>query len=280
MLYEAYALVTAVTNALGVVLIAKGMKGSTPVVAAFYSVTVQAGVLTAIILTRLAPVDLSAVGFFAMSGLLALGLGRLLNFAAMRGMGVARTSALIGSNPVLTTMLSIAILSERPTASTIMGAFTVAAGVALISGAGGFRIERAFFIGLTSALCYSLSNIAGKAGLNIQPDPFLSAQVGAAVGLLFYVIYFTATRQFGGLRVSRLSLQCFAATGLISSVGWLTMMKALEQGAVSVVTTIVFSYPLISLIFTRLLIREEELKMRTVAGSILVVLGVVVVILL
>ena len=52
------------------------------------------------------------------------------------------------------------------------------------------------------------------------------------------------------------------------------------RGAVSTITTIMFSYTLISLVLTRLLIREEELTMRTVAGSVLVVVGVAAVILL
>ncbi len=278
MLSEALALVTALTNALGVVLIARGMRGSAPTVAAFYSVAVQAALLTALLLTRLPPLDLYAVGLFALSGLLALGLGRLLNFQAMKGMGVARTSALVGSNPVITTALSMALLGEQPTASTILGTLTVASGVALISGARGFTVDKPFLIGLASALSYSLSNIAGKAGLIAQPDPFLSAQAGAAAGLLFYVLYFAASRQ--SLRVGRESLGYFAATGVLSSAGWLAMMKALELGAVSTVTTIVFSYPLISLVLARLLIREEELTMRTLAGSVLVVVGVAAVILL
>src|SRR4030042_800578 len=150
MLPEALALVTALTNALGVVLIAKGMRGAAPTVAAFYSVAVQAAILTALLLTRLPPLDPYAVGLFALSGLLALGLGRLLNFQAMKGIGVARTSALVGSNPVITTALSMIILAERPTATTILGALTVASGVALISGAQGFTGDRLFLFGLRS----------------------------------------------------------------------------------------------------------------------------------
>jgi drug/metabolite transporter (DMT)-like permease len=58
------------------------------------------------------------------------------------------------------------------------------------------------------------------------------------------------------------------------------MMAALETGPVSVVTTIVYSYPLFALITTRLLMREEKLTTRTIAGSTLVVLGVAIVTLL
>jgi len=185
LLFEVLALVTSLTNALGVTLIAKGMKGAKPIVAAFYSLAIQTLILGALLLTRLPQLNVVAVGFFALGGILSLGVGRLLNFVAMRGLGVAKTSALIGSSPVITTILSIIVISERPDIPTIVGAVTVAVGVALISGAGGFKIEKTLLVGLGSALAYSLSNIASKSGVQIQPDPFLSATTGAVAGLLF-----------------------------------------------------------------------------------------------
>ena len=280
MIFEALALVTSLTNAIGVTLIARGMKGSKPIVAAFYSVAIQAAILVALLLTRMPQLNLVAVGYFALGGVLSLGVARLLNFVAMRGLGVAKTSALIGSSPVITTLFSIAILSENPNLMTIMGAATVALGVALISGASGFKIEKALLVGLASALAYSLSNIASKSGVQIQPDPFLSATVGAIAGLIFIFVYLAATEQMRDLGISRQSLACFAATGVLSSIGWLTMMKALETGSVGVVTTIVYSYPLFALITTRLLVREEKLTIRTIIGSTLVVVGVAIVTLL
>ncbi len=280
MLFEALALVTSITNALGVTLIAKGMRGAKPIVAAFYSVAIQTVILLALLLTRLPQLNLVAVGYFALGGVLSLGVARLLNFVAMRGIGVAKTSALIGSSPVITTLLSIAIIAERPQVTTIAGAATVALGVALISGASGFKIEKALLIGLVSALAYSLSNIASKAGIQLQPDPFLSAATGAVAGFLFITLYLAATGQMGDLHISRPSLACFAATGVLSSIGWLAMMAALETGPVSVVTTIVYSYPLFALLTTRLLMKEEKLTKRIVIGSTLVVLGVAIVTLL
>ena len=280
MFFEALALITSVTNALGSVFIAKGMKGSTPIVASFYSVLIQAFVLTAILVTRFPYLNAVAVSYFALGGVLSLGVGRLLNFSAMKGLGVAKTSALIGSSPVLTTLLSIAVLSERPDISTILGAVTVAVGVVLISGATGFKIEKTLLIGLASAFSYSLSNLASKTGVTLQPDAFLSATTGAAAGFLFTAAYIAATKQTKRLRINRLSLSYFAACGLLSSAGWLTMMTALETGSVSVVTTIVYSYPLFTLLFTRLLIKDEKLTTRTILGSALIVAGVATVTLL
>jgi drug/metabolite transporter (DMT)-like permease len=280
LIFEVLALVTSLTNALGVTLIARGMRGSKPIVAVFYSVAIQTVILVALLLTRMPQLNLVAVGYFALGGVLSLGIARLLNFVAMRGLGVAKTSALIGSSPVITTLLSIAILSESPDVMTIAGATTVALGVALISGASGFKIEKALLIGLASALAYSLSNISSKSGVQIQPDPFLSATTGAVAGLIFITAYLTVTGQTRDLSISRGSLACFAATGILSSIGWLSMMAALETGSVSVVTTIVYSYPLFALITTRLLMKEEKFTTHTIIGSTLVVLGVAIVTLL
>jgi len=274
---EALALVTAVTSALGSVLAAKGMKSASSSVAAFYSVLTQAVVLTAILMTRLPLFNWLAVAYFALGGVLALGLGRLLNFAAMRSIGVARTSAIIGSNPVLTTLLSIILLAEVPLISTMSGATLVAIGILLISGAEGFRLEKALIVGLFSALSYSMSNIVSKMGLMIEADPVLSAQAGALAGLLFILFYIIVTQQHRSLKIDRPSLAYFAATGLVSSLGWVALMKALEIGVVSVVTTIVYSYPLFILFFSRSFLRDEKLSMRIVAGSVLVVVGVAVV---
>ena len=273
-------MLTAVTNALGSVLAAKGMKSTSSSVAAFYSVLTQAVVLTAILMTRLPLLNWLAVAYFALGGALALGLGRLLNFVAMRSIGVARTSAIIGSNPVLTTLLSIILLAEVPLISTMFGATLVAIGILLISGAEGFRLEKALIVGLFSALSYSLSNIVSKMGLMIEADPILSAQAGALAGLLFILSYIIVTQQHRSLKIDRPSLAYFAATGLVSSLGWIALMKALEIGVVSVVTTIVYSYPLFTLFFSRSFLRDEKLSMRIVAGSVLVVVGVAVVTLL
>lgn len=280
MLSESLALITSVTSASGIILVAKGIKGASPLGAAFYSVLTQAVILTMTLLTKSSSINLLAVAYFASAGILALGVGRLLNFVAVRSMGAEKTSAVIGSSPVLTTLLSILFLAEPLVGSTLLGASTVAVGIVLISGAKGFKVEKALIVSLLSAFSYSLSNIVSKAGLKAHPDPFLSAQANATAGLFFLITYLVATGQRTALRVEKSELMCFIATGVLSSIGWLTLMKALEIGVVSIVTTIAYSYPLFTLVLGRLFLREERLGVRTVVGSALVVAGVAIVTLL
>jgi DME family drug/metabolite transporter len=281
MLVEGLALVTALSNAGSSVLVSKGMKNSNPYSASFLSTLMQAATLTLILLTDLPEPDWTAVAFFALSGILALGLGRLLYFVSMREIGVAASSAVIGSNPLVTTVLAILFLGEAVAPSTFLGALMVGVGIFLMSGASGVLGKGSgLIIACLSALAYAFSNIVRKMGINVQPNSLLGAQVGAMSGVLSFFMYLTFKGVLSQIKVNRHGMGCYVAAGIIASLGWIALMKALELGSVSVVTTIAYSYPLFSLLLSWLFLREQELGWRVASGCLVIVLGVVVVTLL
>lgn len=203
MILETLALTTSLSSALSSILIAKGMKGASPTIAAFYSILAQTIILSALILTRTLTLNIIAVILFAVGGLFSSGIGRLFYFISINKIGVARSSAIIGSSPVFTVILSILLLVEHP---TILGATAVTIGIILASGAREFKIEKALAIALAATLSYTLSNIISKAGLQIEPDPYLSAQVGATVSLIFFLVYIISTNQRNSIKVPKTSL--------------------------------------------------------------------------
>jgi uncharacterized membrane protein len=80
------------------------------------------------------------------------------------------------------------------------------------------------------------------------------------------------------LKVGRRDLGYFTSAGVVAAAGWLAFMMATEGGPVSVVTTIVFSYPLFSLLLSWVFLRKEErLTLRLAAGCLVIVVGVVLV---
>ena len=277
MILEILALTTSLSSAVSSIFIAKGMKSTSPTIAAFYSILTQTIILTALTITRTLTLNVLAIVLFAIGGLLSLGIGRLLYFISINKIGVARSSAIVGSSPVFTVILSIPILAEKPTTTTILGATSVTIGIILASGAKEFKLEKAVAIALAATLSYALSNIISKAGLQIEPDPYLSAQVGATTSLIFFLIYMICTNQKNNIKIPKTSLLYFITTGIVMSIGWLSMMTALKLGAVSIVTTIVYSYPLFTLLLTRLLMKEEKFGTREIVGAITIILGVAVV---
>lgn len=277
MILEILALTTSLSSAVSSIFIAKGMKSTSPTIAAFYSILTQTIILTVLTITRTLTLNVLAIVLFAIGGLLSLGIGRLLYFISINKIGVARSSAIVGSSPVFTVILSIPILAEKPTITTILGATSVTIGIILASGAKEFKLEKAVAIALAATLSYALSNIISKAGLQIEPDPYLSAQVGATTSLIFFLIYMICTNQKNNIKISKTSLLYFITTGIVMSIAWLSMMTALKLGAVSIVTTIVYSYPLFTLLLTRLLMKEEKFGTREIVGAITIILGVAVV---
>ncbi len=279
MLVEGIALVTSITNAVSAFFISKGMRGSNALSAAIVSTSVQAGILTAFLILQLPSLNWVAVALFALSGLFALGVGRLLYFVAVGRIGLAVSSAVIGCNPLISALLAIILLGEGFEFAVFAGALLVVVGIFLLSGAtrdaaGGGALVVPFL----SALSYSLANVIRKAALNYQPDPTLGAQIGALSGSLSLLAYLIATGRLGEIRVDRSELGYYSAAGAFQAVGWFALMVAMEMGTVAVVTTIVFSYPLFSLLLSWMFLRgQEDVTLRVIAGCVLIVAGVVAV---
>jgi uncharacterized membrane protein len=282
-LVVAYSVLTAFCNALSAVLAAMGMRGSNPNAANLYMAVSQVAVLSALLAADMPPVSWSALAYFAVSGALANCVARLLNFRSMRVIGVANTSAVVGSSPMISTVLAIVFLGEPMLFTVVAGAALVVAGVYFISGSEGLGLVGggALAAPALSATFYAASNVFRKLGLNLQPHSVLAAQSSTLSGLILFAGYLLASGQTGDLAAHRENLLYYVAAGLVGGVGWVAIMKAMSLGTVSVVGTIVFSYPLISLALTWLLLRgQEKITTRTVLGCVTVVAGVILVTLL
>jgi DME family drug/metabolite transporter len=276
---EGLALITSVSNAVSAVLVAKGLSDSDPPSACLVSTSVQALALLILSAFKTPMLDWTAIALFALNGLFALWLGRLLYFVAVERMGVAVSSAIIGSNPLLSTILAVILLRERVGQATLAGVVLVVFGVFLISGVGKEAVKLGpLMIPLLSALSYAVSNVLRKAALNVQPDPLLGAQVASVAGTLGLLVYLTASGRLSELKLGRRNMGYFTSAGVVAAAGWLAFMMATEGGPVSVVTTIVFSYPLFSLLLSWIFLRKEErLTLRLAAGCLVIVAGVVLV---
>ena len=73
---------------------------------------------------------------------------------------------------------------------------------------------------------------------------------------------------------TRRGVTWFALTGLFNCCAILALYTALDGGAVNIVSPIAFSYPLFTLLLNAVILREEHLSLRLVAGVALTVGGV------
>jgi drug/metabolite transporter (DMT)-like permease len=67
----------------------------------------------------------------------------------------------------------------------------------------------------------------------------------------------------------------FAAVGLCNGLSVLGMDGALEYGPVAVISPLVATYPLVTLLLSRLFLRKEDLRPQLIAGVTATVCGVI-----
>jgi len=280
---EAYALVTAFSFGLSAVLVRRGLSESTAVTATLVISGVQVVVLSLLLLLSPPSLSWAAVGYFVVAGLLAATMGRTLNYMSIDRLGVPISTSLSGTNPLFTIVFASILIGDAVETSTVAGTALVVAGIALISGWGGENGVRKgdLVIPLTAASLYALSSIVRKTALTMLPEPVLGAVVGALASLVTYPLVLRLINRQGDLRLTRGSLPYFAAAGVSNSVAWVSMFMATQSGSVSVVSAIIGANPLFGLLLSAVFLRDlERITLRTVAGCLVIVVGITVITLL
>lgn len=256
---------------------------ATPAPAALVSVTFTAAFVW---LVALPSVSLSLLWTwrvlpFVAAGAAAPGIGRLLLYTGVGRVGVARTSAFVATTPFFAVAMAIAALGERPTWMTLGGAACVVAGGALLA----MRVRedrswrrRDLAFPVLAAASFGLRDNFMRAGLTHYPQPM----VAAAVATFTAVVVMWTLAALGGpgaRRLPRAGLGYMALAGAAESVAYVTMLRALGVGDVSVVSPLVHAQPLFTVVLALLFLRDlERVTWRVAVASALVVAGAVILI--
>jgi len=176
-------------------------------VATFGLMAVSTAVLVAISALTEDPARLrgappSALLAFASAGFVHFFLGWTFLGLSQQRLGAARTGALMGSMPLIGAVLAIVLLGEALTLRTLVALVVVVAGVVAISlrprGAPGGPTTVSLpglGFGLATALCWSLSPVLIRVGLDRFGSPILGVTVGIATTTLVYGVAVAAVRR-------------------------------------------------------------------------------------
>ena len=130
----------------------------------------------------------------------------------------------------------------------------------------------ALALAMLSPLCFGIALVSGRIGLRT-----LDARSGAAISIPTATVLFLLAAPFAfdssGFTVPAALL--FAVTGLLNGGAVILMYGALSIAPVSFVAPIVATYPLITAIVSAVVLREEPLTPRMVAGATITVLAIV-----
>lgn len=236
-----------------------------------------------------APFTLDTSGFvlpaallFALVGLFFPALVTIVTFKSNDRLGPTVTSAVSGTAPLFALAAAGLFLGERIPAQAAVAAAGVVAGIWLLSW--NPRAVRSGFAGwalllpLSGALLRGIAQVIAKAGLLLWPNPFAASLLGYCVSSAVVISADRLSR--AGTRIktngaTRHGVSWFAITGVLNGGAVLLMYVALSIAPVSTVAPVVASFPLVTALLSGMVLREETVTLRVVAGALVTVAAIV-----
>jgi drug/metabolite transporter (DMT)-like permease len=276
------ALGSALFFGLALVLTQFGLRDVSPIRGACVSVPT-----TALIFLALSPVTVgfgdwrgAGVIVFAIAGCLFPAAVTLLTFEANRRIGPNLTGALGNLTPIFAVAIAVVTLGEAPTAWQIVGIGVICVGATTLLGGSrpGPRIVHAWMIALplAAALVRGMVQPLVKVGLESWPNPFAAATIGYLVSALVVLGAGAIVTRGNPVTFDRRGHSWFVAVGGCNGLAVLGLYAALAQGPVTVVAPVVATYPLATLLFSRMLLGSTELTARMIGGIAVTVAGVAI----
>jgi drug/metabolite transporter (DMT)-like permease len=232
-----------------------------------------------------APFAFDAGGFtilaaliFAAVGLFFPGLVTILTFRSNEQLGPTITGAVSGTAPLFALIAAGSFLGEKVPAQAAVACVAIVVGVGVLSwqqgavrpGVPGWSL----LWPIAGAVVRGLAQAGAKAGLVLWPSPFSASLLGYSVSSAVVI----GANQVGHSKRPRLTKHgvfWFALTGVLNGGAVLLMYGALSVAPVSLVAPIVATYPLVTVLASAVVLREEPVTPRMAAGAVITVLAMV-----
>jgi drug/metabolite transporter (DMT)-like permease len=236
--------------------------------------TIAAAFAVTLPFVALGGVDLAGTWPFLLAGVLGPGGSQLLFTLAVRDAGPSRTSVTVGTAPLFSVAIALALLDEPAKAGVLVGALLIVVGGILLVREPG-RPEHVKWIGLAFALAATVifavrDNLVRHLSLDTEVAPALAAASTLLAGGVTVALWLLATRRRLPLR----GFLAFAPSGILFGLSYLCLFEGYYRGRVSVVSPLVATESLWGVALSALLLRRHELVgPRLFGGAALVVAG-------
>ncbi|MBL4740660.1 MAG: DMT family transporter [Sneathiella sp.] len=279
------ALGAALFYGLALVLSQFGLRHRSPIEGASISVPTAAlfFLLLSPFLIDFSSFHLTAFFIFIGIGVLFPGMVTLVTFVANHRMGPTVAGAIGNLTPLFAVLFAILIFNENFGIVQAAGISVIIAGVTLLTlsrngGSGSWPLW-IILLPLSGAAIRGIMQPGIKLGLEFWPDPFAAVTTGYVVSSLFILMVvfirkqtFTRSRKNEGTKAS--GFLWFVAVGICNGVAVLLTYEALSAGKITLVSPLIATYPLVTLILSRLLLRDTHWNFRTGVGIMATVAGV------
>jgi drug/metabolite transporter (DMT)-like permease len=225
----------------------------------------------------------AAVGWFALSGILAIVWGRLTMFKSVALAGVVRATTIRRLTPFFSVLLAWVFLGETISEVGGLGMALMAASFALLYYDNrqklsshdlfpGANLQRGYLYGLICTALYATSYVVRKQGLDGVHDPFFGALTGSLAALGYYVVgclFSSKLRAEVGLLTLRPDPWQVAAATLLA-LGQISQFVAFNNSGVGRVTIINSMEIFLSSYLAIMVFKTEKQPSALVAGATVV----------
>lgn len=283
---EFLALFAALWFACSHILIRRGLAHTDPVTGSVVSVALSLITLwvLAALFVPLSSFLTPVVWYFAISGIFAPGIGRLLVYVGISRIGVARSVPISSSSPVFASLLAVILIGEEWPVQNVIGTLLVVAGVIVISrtrtSATPWR-RRDIVFPIMAALAFAMAANLRKIGFGIENLPLMASTVNVTTGSLFIAGMGIWQKGSEITRFSKLAFGWFVAAGMCNTVGLLLNFYALSSGKLVVVEPLLATAPVLTVLLTAIFLRDlEVVNARVLIGAGCTVVGTILLFLL
>jgi drug/metabolite transporter (DMT)-like permease len=202
----------------------------------------------------------------------------LLTFQSNRHLGPVVTSSVSSTAPLFALPAAALLLGEKITPNASIASIGIAAGVWVLFSK---RLQVAYrapkwtlLLPVSGALVRGLAQALAKAGLLLWPNPFAASLIGYLVSSAC-VVAADRTGRASQSRWRSNGARWFIVTGVLNGAAVLLMYGALRGAPVSYVAPIIATYPLVTVILSAFVFREERIDRKLFFGTVIIIASVV-----
>ena len=218
-----------------------------------------------------------AAGYFGL-GIVVPGISQILFVVAVREVGASRTAIMIGTAPLLATIIAVAFRGEALVIGLVVGTILIVIGGASLAWdrnlPPGFRARGMLFAFFCALLFAVRDNAVRMLDGASDMDPRAATTwtlIGAAVAV---AVYATIARRGAVLTEYRSVFRSFIPAGVVFALAYLALVVALEIGRVTVFAPLNAMQSMWTVLFAWLLLgKSDGIGARIVFAMLLVVSG-------
>lgn len=224
---------------------------------------------------------------FIISGIVATGIGRFLTYKGIDVVGAGINSSFIASYSVFGVLLAYIFLGEVLSIVKIIGVASVFIGLFIVSISKGGNIKKdvskiLLMIPLLGSILYGFGTFFRRFGLSTvsQDMPFIYAvTINEFTALIILSIFIIGFKKDCIEDMEIHNYKKFVLSGIFNVIGISSSFAALNFGPVYIGSTIGSTSTIVTLISTHLFLNDlEKITTRIYVGTIVVVIGVILVV--